>query len=568
MSIATAKDCSPKHSFFKFIDEVWKSTESKHTLHRICTLMRKMGASTIITEEITPKSFDWPRVLEELTSIEVRLQRKVPYNIQKFTFLLPSLVDPNLASSIPIKATHLSSCKENDFLGYAIIINLELIPSIFKSYVFESVIRENGFADISSASKNIWRSCQDYYLHIKRRFSATVCEEKTYNITGTYFCQQNTLTSVCGHACAAMMLNNCKSNSSSKIVTCQRINDLLGIDQVKRMGTVKSAWGTNDKATHAGLSFVELEKIFRQFSYTPYRLNFTSGESQRHYRPFLYGFIESGYPALLSFLTGSYQHVVASFGHTLNSDSWFPTAFTGYALREKSSKSHMSSLDWVDTFIVNDDNFGMQYCLPAQSFKADDHPDPRPQFTPVTGLGIYPSAMGIRILSYQAEQIAALQFNYFATALFSSKLIPVKTFYLNHFLFQQQRGNAVLRTLLVSQQDYLEHLNLKDCYDKYFDQSDKDEIRKIIQNHENLWLVEFTEPELFAGNKSKVIDVLIDPCLEKDYENNPLGLRSDGLVLMRLPGILLIPGKDDNRFKQVKTLNVDGHFPMYTSKHE
>lgn len=81
----------------------------------------------------------------------------------------------------------------------------------------------------------------------------------------------------------------------------------------------------------------------------------------------LYGFIESGTPALLGFQLdaspegpGS-RHVIPVFGHTFNEDTWLPQAHRSYF---GSKLSYYPSENWLSTFVVHDDNFGPYLCLP------------------------------------------------------------------------------------------------------------------------------------------------------------------------------------------------------------
>jgi hypothetical protein len=148
---------------------------------------------------------------------------------------------------------------------------------------------------------------------------------------------------------------------------------------------------------------MELQAVFRNFGFSTYRLNLRPEENRGRYRDFLYSFVESGYPAVLSFTTsgdeeGPIPHVVPVFGHTLNSDSWFPTAFAGYVGRAVEDKPYLSTLDWVADFIVNDDNFGMYFSLPTHTFRPEGHPDPGMNFRPLDAIGIYPLVRDVRLL--------------------------------------------------------------------------------------------------------------------------------------------------------------------------
>lgn len=544
--------CGPGTSFFELIGRFCRSMRAPFTLHRICTLMRKMGAQTVVRESVDSRSPEWQRLSVELAALRTRVAAPMPARTIKITFLLKP------ASTI----SDLHALADEDFLGYAVVVDLELAQGQFFSYIFESVIREPGIRVPSADGGVAWLPLLNNYLHVKKTFNSTVAVEKCYALCGTFFCQQNTISSVCAHACAAMVLNNAPGTNG--IVTCEDINAILGIDHKKRK--LKTTVGSNQSATHEGLTTMELEAVFQNFGFSTYGHDFR-GENRKLYRDFLYGFVESGYPAILAFSTADGQnkisgHVVGLFGHTLNSDSWFPTAFVDYARQEARDVAYLSTLDWVPDFIVHDDNYGMYLCLPAHSFRPESHPDPGIRFTPFDGIGIYPSDAKVSMLGYRAESLGFLRFiqalRYIATD--AALALPELPYYLRHLLPHVERRTAVVRTTLIGSEDYAQHLEGRDNKGVPLQEQEKALMRDSLKTHKWIWLVEISEPDLYVGNKSKVVDIVLDP----SFDRNPPEVAepiNGGVILMRFPGFLLTP-KDQPPYAPAR-LSVEGHLPLF-----
>jgi hypothetical protein len=362
-----------------------------------------------------------------------------------------------------------------------------------------------------------------------------------------------------------MMLNSC--SEIDQIITCEKVNQLIGVDHRQRMLEVEPGWGDNLGATHKGLDTMELVKVFRHYGFRTYRQSYK--HEQRNFREFLYGFVESGYPALLNFTVsrehgGVGLHALPVFGHTLNSDSWFPLAFAGYVRRETmpNERVYLSTIDWVDDFIVNDDNFGMQFCIPAHSFKPEGRPDPGLQFTPVESVGLFPERSGVTRLSYGAEKIAWSRVHSFCKHLFDHQLMPPNYYYLWHimpYIINLNKVKVVLRPVLVSRDRYLQHLRSADNLGKSYSESEYLSMQMELSRSEFYWLIEITEPDLYVANKSKVIDVLIDVSVsDKSVEENR---RTGGVIMMRFPGFAV--AADGNEYRTLfKNSAVLGHMPM------
>src|SRR6185436_4609919 len=108
-------------------------------------------------------------------------------------------------------------------LGYAILVSVEVAKGKW-TYVFESIVHEVGGFDRAE-----WRTNSNVYLHVKRRYTCSVAGYN-YDLLGTYYRQQNSITNVCAHACATMMLNN--TLKLRGLTTPEDLNQLLNFDHI------------------------------------------------------------------------------------------------------------------------------------------------------------------------------------------------------------------------------------------------------------------------------------------------------------------------------------------------
>lgn len=560
MEVPVLRDCSDGRSFFQFIDDYWSDVpvgvQPRYTLHRICTLMRRMRAQTALIEELDDEATEWRSISCEIAAIQKRLGKRLPPPmIRKFTFVRRPVPTTEDIAGIP----------NGDFLGYAILVTVEVHPGQFHSYIFESVIRELGLPFPGSGPDGEdWLPLLNNYLHVKKPFSCAVGPAheriKDYAITGSFFCQQNQITGVCAHACVAMVLNNCREIREK--IRCEDINELLGIDHDRNM--LRTDWAVNDRARWDGLEVGQLVQVLQHYGFDVQHLS--SDEDIDYYRDFLYGFVESGYPALLAFSTSVNpdrieHHVVPVLGHTLNSDSWAPQAFAGYVAGSLPDRRYLSSLDWVTNFVIHDDNFGMYFCLPAHSFRPEGHPNPAHRFAPQDAIGVFPKGMGAGLLSYQAADLAFLRLCEYLESCLKAAELPLVTYYTKHLLpHLLGRNTAVFRPILLTPDQYLAHLARTDNQQVTLTETEKQRIEDIITGMRSFWLVEVTEPDLYVGNKSKVVDVLIDPSVSYEKAKTSSDTTT-GVLLMRFPGFVVVP--DGSEYAVATLLGSEGHWPLF-----
>jgi len=556
------KPCGKYESFFRIIDEFWLTPHQRRVAHRICTVMRKFGAESIVVEGITASSEEATRMKVEQEAIKRRLGAGTTFKVYKLTFL-----DETLNPQITEVELHAAS-ERGCVLGYVVVVNVISEKGPIRNYVFESVIRELG-CRLSVGERNSWQPLNGHYLHVKRKFKCWLVG-KDFPLEGSFFAQQNGITSVCAHACLVMMLNNV--TKTGEIVSSEDINKFLGINHstTKFRVDLPGAGADNNNASHVGLTAQDVKDVVEKYGYE-FHLRDFQGLKRPKFREFIYGFIESSFPALLSFRTGTNAHVVAAAGHTLNSNSWLPLASKTYsqtndqrALLQPSQKSYLSSLAWVDDFLVHDDNVGMQLSFPAHAFHDVDHYAEDITFTPSYAVGIFPKAYNVQILAHQAERCAAEYLAHLAARI--DHPIHARNYYLEHLLthFAQRRQTVVLRTSLVSREDYMQHLRLGDNHENLLKNHTIELVEEHLLSGQLFWLVEVSEPDLYVGNKAKVMDVLIDPSFipPSGSEERPTAAWYMCIRALKFPELFLARKAQTSQFDTIE-LETKVHCTLY-----
>ncbi len=332
------------------------------------------------------------------------------------------------------------------------------------------------------------------------------------------------------------------------MITPEDINEIIEVDhKTKKFGPE-----ANIEFTRA-----EFEKVLNKYQLTHELLDFVANP-EIAYNDHIYNYIESRCPVLLVFNTDANTgHVVPILGHTLNSDLWSPEAKTAYS--PVSRKDFLKSASaWVDHFIISDDNFGMYFCLPVDTLKRATLPAEDPNFRANHALAILPAdvttsptearwASSILMIDMMRWcQTMDLPLNKW-TDLILKKIFNAKP--------------IVIRTFLVTTEDYINSLEAKDFQDNFFSQTDKQNLTEKLPKR--FWLSEITLPELYTANKSKIIDFFYRCDNPKLDDLNEIRNR---WIQMRLPEIL-IKRTDDNNPAPLAS-SVKSHYPLLRFQRE
>lgn len=489
-------------SNFLYIDRHYRSHS---VLRRIFSLARVLGFQSLLIEELREDSCGV--LAEENATLLVRR--------------------PDFTRSITHRLTFWRCAPERvtssaDFVGYAIFKSdyFTGAPQQF-DHVYESVLPSVRLED------------QNNFIHCRRAYTVQT-SAGLQSVTGVLYAQQNDLTFVCAHVALRTALACLLPDAD---ISYARMNGLAGVDHRTRLVGGGVGLSPEDLETILGGLGVAYEKIVHE----PNEGLDLPTEFQRD----LYGFIESGCPALVGFELedpnpgpdGSPRHIVPVIGHNFNNDAWVPDAqrsYFGNQLRYFSSES------WLSSYVLHDDNFGPYYCLPRHFLRKDN-------FRIILGLQRPATA-------YSASEAETVGFAFFQSI---ARLSPTigQDWYDRFSIFCRQ-GLLVLRSLLVERAPYIRHLQELRSWDVTPLEA---ATISLLENHlpERFWMVEASAQELFTASRRKFGELLLSCTTPLP---KPLNITS--LLAARLPGMFLLP--QAGNLTKLST-NLQSHTPLFTA---
>ena len=499
--------------------------------------MRKMGAKTLVKEYIKPNE----EIENEFEDIQKRIGNKPlknPVAIRLSFF----------SSSCPDKKWR--ELPESSFLGYAIILKVNLptdIDNIVKEktpsgdlvYILEAVTHPPAWTGQDKNNKWELQRITNYYLHCWKEFKTTIGTRKNFkefSVTGSFFCQQNSLTHVCAHAALRMALNTGEGLIDHKL-TNRELNKILGIDHESN---------TVDK----GLSPEQIKHVAKRLD-----LNVIAGDLREmptvDYAEYIYPLVESGYPVLISFWpTHHCGHIIPVIGHTMNSDKWDCEAHLAY--RPEAFGTYHASAAWVDHFIINDDNFGMYTCMPPSYLRNKMLPQYDATQRAAFVISFVPE--NINVPPYFAEK-AAVQL---ISSLSESFSPDINNKWLKRLWEQvklSQKG-IVARTLICRKKLYINNIMGQNGIDSNGNGPISTLPRELKDAPEIFWVTEISLPDLYTANKHKLADILTDAKAEI-VNNNP----TLKLIWGWIPGIQIITPTNPT-LNACNTWPITGHVPI------
>jgi hypothetical protein len=480
-------------------------------LHRICTLSRKQGASYVVIES----ALNRPDVREEIDILDNYLGGGGAAEAVALAFFACEENPTNNVDAVPAAS----------LLAHIVLINYRApgCDNFTDTYIYEALVAppshrtDNG--DVRRLLNNFISPDGEYRRTILGR---------EFVLHGIYYAQQNGKTHVCAHACLRMALNSigvCDPPiSSSEINKKLQIAPPFDGLSLGQMATVISS------IDGVKASIVNCEQLPLP--------NFLS---------ILAAIVESGHVALLSFKTGigerederdSIDHVVMVFGHTRNSDEWHPEAIPAYSGPQ--STPYYPSSFWIDHFLIHDDNFGPYFAFSSRALEFD------PKVKARWIVALHPIWPTVR--PDYAEGAAAVLLANFLPSLAPHGRGPWFE------MMTQTTLRYVLRTILIDRENYLEHIRGSKSHDMSV--LTQEEISLLGELPDRFWMVEVSLPQLYAGNRSKLGEVLIDAL----NEPSPNDLATS-LLALRLPSILVKRSEDATM--RLYPLSMFAHSPIF-----
>jgi hypothetical protein len=489
--------CKPPYSFyFDVVREYSRAATNNQPLHRICTLTRKQRATRLVVE----CALDRQDVDEEISALDRRYGGGGEASAVALSFFKECAAADEIAG-IP----------ESNLLAHAIVINYKSKRAIefSHSYVFEAILApiRNSFANGQTGL------LLNNFVAAEGHFQRTILGRE-FNIKGVFYCQQNDTTHVCGHACLRMAINS--AGQFAKPISNIQINEYLGITRKVK-----------------GLTSGQMEDVINHVGLNP---TVATKMKPEHFLPELAAMVESGYLALLGFTTKRRaDHVVTVFGHTRNSDEWHPQAIPAYS--GPLSAKYLPSGSWIDHFLIHDDNFGPHFSLSARSFDLDTN------VKPSCLIGLLPADPAVN--SNYAEGLASIELKNILRQLQGAQTNQ----WLEYLAASPQ--DFVLRAILMKNTQYIGHLKMTSGHDGTG--IDDETISKLSWLPEYFWMVEFSLPPLYTGNRSKLGEVIISASDARAH-------KSGEVLSIRLPG--LIVSSQGKRFLGIQS-SLQSHSSIY-----
>ena len=499
-----------KPVFYDLIDKIWNHKESPNRpLHRICSLFRKMNVGTVYIEELDFRKSD--KVYQEFELIKEKLQNS-------------SLT----AKLYRLSAFHKrigSNPAEDNYLGYAAVLNIMDADTPIRSYIIDSVIRIPmifpGNTQLNKDIPNFKKAMPvlNNYYHCTHNYTGYV-DSTPFNINGLLFCQQNQITTVCAHACLRMAINNLPYLEESELITT---TDIL-------MESKRINGGNSPEYIHID----HFLKIINGLGF-----NHTMDDTvleKINYDAIAYPLMESGLPTILEITTKDPKttHVITVVGHTLNSDLWHPEAETGYSIPDWIGHPHIQASSLTDQYIIMDDQMGPALCLSMNTLGK------KPSFKcrRITGISRYP----INVKPYVVEEKASAYYYAGLDAIDEN----------SKWIKRLKASYPIFRNYILDKESYTRHMK-NVVFKKMEVKKEIDEIISKVPDY--FWFFEFSLTDLYTANKNKLGEILIN----KDT-NEP--------ILMRYVSNLLYNNLGKNHWEKYIIENITEHSPLLRSKLE
>lgn len=389
----------------------------------------------------------------------------------------------------------LAGVSSANIIGQVTIITFPMMSGP-RSYVYEALIRLPG-------KKAGAEQLLNNHISIVGDLRITLGDFE-HVVSGSYFCQQNGVTSICGHCAVRMLIRTLTSSP----VSVQMLNQLWDYDPHTR-----------------SISTSQVAAALRHFGMTPVLYDLTQKSVGADAGWDIPALLADSASATLLVLGGkSVDHIVPLLGHTVNSDEWHPIGATLHRHGEDTASS--SSL-WTDHLVIHDDLLGPYYCLSKAGLL---HARPA-NLEPKLVITVLP--LNVLVSPSQAENFARQ-----ILCNLINKLKPLdmaKGRWWQHLVDGRER--RVFRTTLITRDAYLASLP---------DAEDEDWIKAQLAASlpDRMWMSEISVPNLFLANRAKLGEILISPNAFPDDDPEKI---LEAMVGFRLPSVIGWSEADEDR---------------------
>lgn len=583
-------------SYMDLCEDLVANAEARRPLHRICAIMRRRRSDYLLLHRNVQRSRNFKKHYPALYLELHNLRNAAGRNLQRVEVVQLSFFVTRDGRGL---VKFFSNSKGNPsglppkLEATALLIRVHAQRGCAcTSYVYEALV---AVPSTPPYRKKISADGISSHIHVFQRADAVVAE-RAFQLSASYYCQQNQLTSTCAHCCLKMSLWHLGLGESfGENQEGYQPNTAVMNDIAERH--FQSSERRKAFVPGAGLQRGQIEAICDHYGAHAFRIEFTT-QSQPHYAnnayELAYLFAESGIPTLMLFKTKDgekenevIRHMVPVIGHTLNNDEWFPSAVRHYPylsdeglLTSITHKMHLPSVEWVPHLVLHDDVLGPYYSVRPGAI-TDHIADGRERVGRVVSIvAIVPKNSGWNrspVLAHEAgRKLFWNLWHLFRNQLpgrWSQRLVD---------RWGSQRSRAerarelVLRTQIVRKAEYIRHLSAAPDFGgrkSGLDSQTTNEIRAALaaEPKDHVWMVEFTLPDLYTGNLTKIGELLLplavaDPerarkimeATEQDELTDvPLAIRMFGNLK------LLDPSDSVSVTYNTKRLLYRSHVPLY-----
>ena len=502
-------------SLFKIIDHCTFKSDllNKRPFHRLCSLMRKMGAQSLwIANPDTDAAVNYEIdcLKKHFKSVEITpyklffIQEKIsnhkPFDIGQLTFLSCSVI-----------INHSTLKRSDSYLLYSVTA----IPKKYQKF------------------KKKPKPLMNYYFHsfknYKFSFFNSDSGETEFTISGVPFFQKNNVTSFCMQSALATILNN--KSTKEELILPNHINEIYGIpkgqelefDKNKTLNVISKQGGYAKELLFNQKDTKEIfRKLHNKFDWPPSSI--------------IYPWMESEFPGFIIFSTrqSNALHVVPIIGHTLNTDSWQPEADIRY---KKGIRFHFRPVSaWVDNLIIHDDNFGMYLCYPTSKLsekKKGNYLTDHVLFVTEDVINFPPDKLEINLISS------------LRTMFENNKHVTKEKNPWLYRIIHELNAPLVSRTLVANKENYIKNVKKADSEKNRISKEILSLIHKVLP--EKFWLTEITLPDLYIANKSTLISIVSE-------------LNTGKEIFLRFPKLCYIT--IDDKYYPFE-LSTGSHFQIY-----
>jgi hypothetical protein len=461
---------------------------------------------------------------------------------------------------------------DGDILGTCLIINVEQSATpghnsnVRRSYIFEAVI---AFPTVPAAEKLGKRSNRtrllNNYHHVGDPIEI-VAGGRKFTLEGAYFCQQNGINTVCGHAALKMALWHVRGFSDQPETA---LMNAVANDGRRALSEEERPRGDLLQSFHLW----DLRSICKELGVATLWIDFdkeprVSQPDEPTTTPYEYAYllVESGIPTVIIFVSdedseGEIYHVLPVIGHTMNSDEWLPHAVDWFEKmsprgRRGGRHQYVPSVEWAAHLIVHDDLLGPYMCLNASSFPGPLHPNDIPPKGRVRW--VFGFLSGDTVFSYAPHYVQEVASEYIR-GLGLAKLGEVKGPWKRRLeRFQFSDTKLVLRTQVIRRESYIKHIRAARDHERRPSGIGRRKSGVLEGSLPHvMWMTEFSCVELFSANRSKIGEILFPLEFDDEYLKALQRGKGPPPALFRMINYMLLYGEE------TIDLTLRSHIPLF-----